>query len=212
VALPRSVGRAYMERLLATGIKIDGIEFSELSLVDRPVHAAVLGRIFTSWSLIESSITALLGLMMHDDHRAALAILESFRNNSSRVEAVRRIGKKVLDASLRQHFDDLMKDVISYAKERNSIAHGLWGSHEDEHENVYRMSIEKFSTFVVESPNITDIDAEVMLDSFKKEITVFTVDDLKQLEQKGIDLLCRVMGETTNKAYSQTSRKHVQNS
>lgn len=184
------------------GIEIDGIAFSEQALVDRPVHAAILGRIFTSWSLIESSITALLGLMMHDDHRAALAILETFKNNSSRVEAVRRVGKEVLDASLRHDFDQLMKDVLSYAKERNAIAHGLWGSCEDKLEIVYRMPMATLSRFIVEAPNKTDHDTKVLLNSFKDDITILTVDDLERTEQKGRDLLLRVMSETTKNLYS----------
>ncbi|WP_373981674.1 hypothetical protein LN047_10180 [Achromobacter sp. JD417] len=187
---------------MPVGIEIDGIAFSELALVDRPIHAAVLGRIFTSWSLIESSITALLGLMMHDDHRAALAILETFKNNSSRVEAVRRVGKEVLDASLRQDFDELMKDVLSYARERNAIAHGLWGSRKSEYEVVYRMPVSALATFIVEAPHKTDHDTGALLDSFKEQIRMLTVDDLERIEQKGRDLLRRLMSETTQKMSS----------
>lgn len=51
-----------LKKYMPSGIEVDGISFNELALVNRPEHAAVLGRIFTSWSLIESSITALLGL------------------------------------------------------------------------------------------------------------------------------------------------------
>ncbi|NBI49612.1 hypothetical protein [Burkholderia sp. ISTR5] len=187
---------------MPVGIKIDGIEFSELALVDRPIHAAVLGRIFTSWSLIESSVTALLGLMMHDDHRAALAILETFKNNSSRVEAVRRVGREVLAPSLRHDFDELMKDILLYARERNTIAHGLWGSRKAEKEFVYRMPVSALSSFIVEVPRKTDCDTSALLDSFKDDITTLTVDDLERIEEKGRDLLSRVMRETTKKVYS----------
>ena len=186
------------------GITIDGIAFSELALVDRPVHAAILGRIFTSWSLIEGSITGLLGLMLHDDHRAAIAILETFKTNNSRVEAVKRIGKEILEASLFHDFEQLMKDVLSYAKKRNDIAHSLWGSHEDMHEIVYRMSMPTFSRFIVEIPTKTDHDTDAILSSFKNHIKALTVDDLERIENEGRDLLLRVMKETTNKAYSQT--------
>jgi len=179
------------------GIEVDGIAFSELALVDRPVHAAVLGRIFTSWSLIEGSITGLLGLMMHDDHRAALAILETFKSNSSRVEAVKRIGKAVLDTSLRHDFDELMKDVLTYARERNAIAHGLWGSDKDNLEVVYRMPMAALSSFMVEAPNKPDYDANALVKSFKDGMTTLTLNDLEQIEQKGRELLVRVMSETT---------------
>ena len=191
---------------MAAGIEIDGIAFSEQSLVDRPAHAAVLGRIFTSWSLIESTVTSLLGLMMHDDHRAALAILGSFRSNSSRVEVVRRIGKEVLDAPLRHDFDELMKDVLAYAIERNAIAHGLWGSDKDQPDLVYRMPIETFSKFVIELPINPPSDADALAQSFKDKIETMTVDDLLKIEQRGHDVLLRVMREMTQKTYSRASK------
>lgn len=197
---------------MAVGIEIEGIAFSEQALVDRPAHAAVLGRIFTSWSLIEGTVTSLLGLMMHDDHRAALAILGSFRSNSSRVEAVRRIGKEVLDAQLRHDFDELMKDVLSYAIERNEIAHGLWGSHKDKPDVVYRMPMETFSKFAIELPTNPPSDTDLLVKSFKNKIETMTVDDLLKLEQRGHDVLLRVMGEMTQKTYSRASKNPAFNS
>ncbi|CAE6754321.1 hypothetical protein [Paraburkholderia aspalathi] len=193
---------------MPAGIEVDGISFSELALVEHPDHAAVLGRIFTSWSLIESSITALLGLMMHGDHRAALAVLDSFNNNNSRVQAVRRIGKEVLDASIRDDFDALMNEVLSYARERNEIAHSLWGSHRDKPEFVYRMPMTAISAGMVELPNKTDVDTDRLVNSLKQGITILSVADLERIEQKGRDLLHRVMGESTKKAYSRTLENH----
>jgi hypothetical protein len=193
---------------MPAGIEIDGISFSELALVDRPEHAAVLGRIFTSWSLIESSITALLGLMMRGDHRAALAVLESFKSNNSRVQAVRKIGNQVLDATLRDDFDALMKDVLSYAQERNAIAHSLWGSHKDQPEIVYRMPMTALSSRMIELPSKGAVDADHLVATLNEGITSLSVADLQRLEQNGRDLLHRVMSETTKKAYSRTLENH----
>ncbi|MCA8383686.1 hypothetical protein LGN22_32730 [Burkholderia cenocepacia] len=203
------MGNNYLGKYMPCGIEVEGISFNELALVNRPEHAAVLGRIFTSWSLIESSITALLGLMMHGDHRAALAVLESFNSNNSRVQAVRKIGKEVLDASLREDFDALMTEVLSYARERNAIAHSLWGSHMDKPEFVYRMPMAALSSKMVEAPNNPIVDAEAFTSSLKKDIAALSVADLERTEQKGRDLLLRVMRETTNKAYSRALEIHI---
>lgn len=189
---------------MPAGIIVDGISFTEVALVDRPEHAAILGRTFTSWSLLESSITALLGLMMHGDYRAALAVLGSFSNNSSRVEAVRRIGKEILDASVRDSFDALMKEVLSYARERNAIAHSLWGSHPDKPEVVYRMPMTAIPTGMVDLPGRTDFDADAFAKSLRDGIIALSVADLEQTEQKGRELLSRVMRETAGRAYSRT--------
>lgn len=187
---------------MPAGVEIDGISFTELALLDRPDHAAVLGRIFTSWSLIEASIAGLLGLMMHADQRAALAILSTFRTNSSRVQAVRKVGKEMLDATMQADFDALMKEVLAYAEERNAIAHNLWGVKDDELEVVYRMPMTTLSDFVVAAPHQMTIDADNIVASFKSQMTSFTVLDLEQLEKRGRDVLKRVMTETTQISYT----------
>lgn len=187
---------------MAYGIKIDGVEFSKRALASRPDHAALLGRIVTTWSLVESAITGLLGLMMHDNHRAALAILDSFKTNNARVEAVRRIGKEVIDTSLRIEFDTLMKDVLSYAKERNAIAHGLWGVHENNPASIFRMPSTALSRYIVETPHMKNINVDEMLGSFKAEMSEFTVADLQRIEQMGQKILRRIMMATTQNAYS----------
>ncbi len=187
---------------MPAGVEIDGISFTELALLERPDHAAVLGRIFTSWSLIEASIAGLLGLMMHADQRAALAILSTFRTNSSRVQAVRKVGKEMLDATMQADFDALMKEVLAYAEERNAIAHNLWGVKDDELEVVYRMPMTTLSDFVVAAPHQMTIDADNIVASFKSQMTSFTVLDLEQLEKRGRDVLKRVMTETTQIGYT----------
>lgn len=184
------------------GMEFEGITFSELALADRPIHAATLGRIFTSWSLIEASVASLLGLMMHNDHRAALALLASFKTNSARINAVRKTGKEVLEASLFEDFEKVMKDVLSYAEERNSIAHGVWGSCKAEPEIVYRMSIESFTRSVIVVNHMSADKALTELTAVRSTFAKFTADELNQIEQRGREMLQRVMKETTKKAYS----------
>ena len=192
---------------MPVGITVEDIVFSELALVDRPDHAAVLGRIFTSWSLIEGCITAILGLMMHTNHLAALALLESFKTNNSRVNAVRKIGAKMLDASLTHDFDKLMGDVLSYARERNNIAHGLWGAHKANPDLVYRMPMAAMSKFAIESPgNINNHNVDAIMEAFKNDIQEFTLNDLEELEKRGRLILQRVMKETTKKLYSRAAQ------
>jgi hypothetical protein len=187
---------------MPAGVKIDGIQFSELAIVSRPDHSAVLGRIFTSWSLIEASVSSLLGLMMHADPRASLAVLSTFSSNHNRVQAVRKVGKQMLDASLQQAFDDLMKDVLTYAKERNDIAHNLWGSDAATPDLIYRMPMAAMADFVVKAPTMTTVNTTTIVAEFKAKMKAFTVADLEQIEQQGHDILTRVMNETTKKGYA----------
>lgn len=187
---------------MPAGVAVDGISFTDLALVDRPDHAAVLGRIFTSWSLIEASVASLLGLMMHADHRAALAIMGTYRTNSNRVQAVRKVGKEMLDETLHPGFDTLMKDVLAYAEERNAIAHNLWGAKDDEPDIVYRMPMAAIPNFVIETTHKAACNAEGVIASIKGQIAAFTVADLERLEERGRHVLKRVMTETTQKGYA----------
>lgn len=192
------------------GIEIDEISFSQVALADRPEHAAVLGRIFTSWSLIEATVAGLLGLMMHADHRAALAVLKTFNSNFSRVNAVRKIGKDMLDASVWEDFDNLMKEVLAYANERNKIAHSLWGVDKDQPDLVVRIPMSVIPNLVVRAPHMTSPMTEEFLASLRSEMTSFTVAKLEQIEQQGRDVLERVMKEATNKTFLLAEEKQSQ--
>lgn len=193
---------------MSPGLQIENITFKAESLRDRPEHAAVLGRIFTSWSLIEGAIAGLLGLMMNADQRAALAVLQTFRTNSSRVGAVRKVGAEILDSNLRADFDDMMKEVLSYAEERNAIAHNLWGVSDTEPSYVYRIPMAALSGIAVRAPSM-DYDAMMAhVTPIKDDMKRFTVEDLEAIERKGEDVLKRVVKELAKTMHSQALAKH----
>jgi len=182
-------------------LQIGGVSFDVDALKARPEHAAVLGRVFTSWSLIEGTIAALLGLMMHADDRAALAILRTFRTNSARVEAVRKVGAEMLPEEHKADFDSLMKAVLNYATERNAIAHNLWGMAEGEPDLVYRVPMSAISGLIVRAPTMRSEQIGAWVDPIAAEIKSFTLAELEQLEQQGQQVLHRVMSETTGKMF-----------
>lgn len=192
---------------MPVGIQIDGVEFSEVALKTRPEHAAVLGRIFTSWSLIEVTVSSLLGLMMHAEPRAAVALLSQFNANWQRVKAVRKVAKEMLPDEDKAGFDALMKDVLSHAEKRNEVAHGLWGAHPDRPELVYRMAMSAFSEFAVTAPHEATVDAEAVVHSFNSRMQAFTIEELVSIEEEGAGILRRVMLEATGRAEKITSAR-----
>lgn len=194
---------------MAFGMQLDGLSFNELALVERPTHAAAIGRIVTSWSLIEGTIAILLGFMMHQDHRAALALLGSFRTNKARIDAVRKVGKEVFDASLFAEFDEVMKSALAYAEERNAIAHGVWGSDKDKPEIVYLMSMQSYAKFFIEGYHTPADETLTKLDAVKAACKIFTLDELEKIELRGQSVLERVMNETTQKGYSLVEEKQA---
>jgi len=188
---------------MPTGLAIENISFDVDALTARPEHAAVLGRIFTSWSLIEGTIAGLLGIMMHADDRAAIAILQTFRTNSARVEAVRKVGAEMLAEEFKADFDGLMKAVLSYATERNAIAHNLWGVTEDEPDLVYRMPMSVMSGLVVKASKLDTDEILAYVEPVKAQMKAITLAELEQLEQQGQEILHRVMKEVTGKMFRQ---------
>lgn len=200
-----SLGRG---RTMNPGLQIEDIEFKGESLKSRPEHAAVLGRIFTSWSLIEGAIAGLLGLMMNADQRAALAILQTFRTNSSRVGAVRKVGAEILDPKLRADFDDMMKEVLSYAEERNAIAHNLWGVNDKEPSYVYRIPMTALSGIAVRAPSMDHDAMMAHIGPLKDSMKRFTVEDLEAIERRGEGVLIRVVKELAGNMYNQALSKH----
>lgn len=186
---------------MPTGLSIENVSFDADALKARPQHAAVLGRIFTSWSLLEGTIAGLLGLMMHADERAALAILQTFKTNYARVEAVRKVGNEMLAPAVKEKFDDLMKAILKYATERNAIAHNLWGVDDSEIDLVYRMPISAMSSVVVKASKLNTDEMLAHAACIKEQMKAVSLSELEQLEQAGQQLLRRVMKEVTGKMF-----------
>jgi len=205
---------------------IDGIEFGQGALLNRPQHAAILGRIFTSWSMIEGLMASLLGLLMHADDRAALAILETFRTNQSRVQAVRKVAKRMLPPDKYDDFDALTNLVLNYAKERNLIAHSVWGAYiglpqaereifpgmpdersaNDAEENgtIYRMPMSVLSDLMVDIDMSSKLDTATMTAELHAKMTRVSVVDLEQIEKRGHLVMRQVMGAVTQKRFTRT--------
>lgn len=174
---------------MSVGMEVHGIQFSDTALIARPEHAAVLGRIFTSWSLIESLVAAELGVVMGGDHRAALAVINAYGSNHQRVEAVKSIARALLDETPYNEFAALMGRVKSYASQRNQVAHGLWGVKSSAPDSVFRLPMKAHYGFIVGAlamAHAGDIDAKV--NSLASEIEERTIDDLRSLEIEGRNL------------------------
>lgn len=173
---------------------IGGKEFTVYALVDRPEHSAVLGRIFTSWSIIESVISGILAILMDAPGPVTVELLSTFSNNRTRVEAVRKVAKRVLKQKDLKEFDALMKDALDYAEKRNQVAHHLWGKSDDDTTVIYRMPMKALSHIYAYLPG--EIPREVS-QMHKDETVAFTVQQLEEIEEQGAKLLGRLMKELT---------------
>ena len=179
------------------GIEVDGHKFCAKSLGERPRHAEVLGRIFTNWSLIEAHIGGLLGVLMHAEPKAGIAILSTFGSNYERVKATRKIAGAILKKEESADFDLLMKRVLKYAEKRNKFAHGIWGYRVDDEEHVFRLPSTALEYFPLlmnvwnghtgGSPN--NIDSKQIVDQLLDGMEKFDVGSLESVEEVGTIIL-----------------------
>lgn len=181
---------------MPSGMKAFDIEFSDAALLKRPQHAAALGRIFTGWSLIEAAVAGILGHLMHDNQRAAIALLGQFSTNNARLEAVKKVATELVDAGELPAFLALMGRVKIHAKKRNDIAHGVWGVKEGAEHLVYRLSLKDFANVTLEF--IPEMKAGNHIGPFAdlmEKAEEFTLEALEKTEAEGSALLAELYGD-----------------
>lgn len=176
------------------GFEIDEIAFSPDSLSSHTAHASVLGRIVSSFSLIEGVIGGIYGLLKHKDIDEALEELKQLSSNSKRVQAVREAIRLEPQHPMAAKLEDLMKRALSYAEQRNKIAHGLWGTKAGSIDIVHRIPVKKWIVFL--APLIskgTSGTATQSADALASTIEEYSLNDLISLEDDGNLLLKEVM-------------------
>lgn len=180
----------HKENVVAMGFEMNGIEFSPETLTTFPQHAALLGEIVTSFSLVEGAVGGIYGLLRHQDIEAAIQDLSNLSTNSKRVQAVRTELAKHPTLSQDSANDDLMKSILKYAEERNKVAHGVWGRHPNRSDIVYRLPVKKWINFVA-----SIVDAGTAGKSIEKvtelasHIEEYSIAALKTLKSEGAMML-----------------------
>lgn len=94
---------------------------------DRPLAAAIIARIITSWPDVEVQCTRLLGVLMGTNVIAAAAVFGSLRSSRAQIEALSAAAKAVLSKTDFELFSAHMLRRASLEKERNDLAHGCFG-------------------------------------------------------------------------------------
>lgn len=167
------------------------IEFSDTALEHRPQHAAVLGRIFTTWSLVEGAVSSILGNLMHSNHRAAIALLGQFRTNKARLAAVKKVAAEMIAEQELPSFIDLMGRVAKHANIRNDIAHGVWGTRQDRPDAVFRLPLQDYSNLIIELVPAAKSGKSPLpiVQNLLAKAEIFTLDRLLAIESEGRSLL-----------------------
>jgi len=175
---------------MPAGFQLDGINFTDDALQQHPKHAALLGEIVTSFSLLEGTVGGIYGLLLHQDIETALESLQALPTNWERVQAVR--SEVASNAELRgdPKIDELMKSILQFAEKRNKIAHGVWGTNPVAASIIYRLPVKKWINFL--APLVahgTEGNAIEQVDELKAFIEEYNLSDLQDLKSEGSALL-----------------------
>lgn len=175
---------------MPVGFQIDDLQFTSESLRAFPEEAAAIGRIVTTFSLIEGIVGGIYGLLTHQDIESAIVELKGLPTNARRVQAVRRLAAEVLEADRRQSVSDVLDRVLLYAERRNAITHGVWGTEHGNAEDLHRLDVKKWIPFLAGMiPAVANGLQEETFDTLRGQIHVFNQNTLLETEADGEALL-----------------------
>lgn len=161
-----------------------GLSLGPGFLESRPQAALIIAECITVWTDVEIQIARLLAAMLHANSEPAIALYLSLANERAKRDALAAIADYVFSEADRTLFDSIMKAKDSLAKERNDLAHGLFGILSDEPNGVAWISTKDRikHMILVDAAKIkpNPIDHE-LLSSIKNYILVYSIDDLKTI-------------------------------
>lgn len=97
------------------------------AIEQRPEAAKVIARCITYWTFVEVQSARLLSIMLKANTEPAVALFLSIRNARSEREALSAVAEKVLDQNDLDLFLALLQYKSAVEKERNALAHGVFG-------------------------------------------------------------------------------------
>lgn len=175
------------------GLRLDDVEFTTETLDEHPEHAAVVGRIVTSFSLIEGIVGAVYGFVKHEAIEDALKELKRMRGNRERVAAIQKTLEQNPSSAHAMKTTLMLERVLKYAEQRNKVAHGLWGRKTSKPDVLYHLPLKKVILFA--APLIANGTAGKPVKGVKMlaaAISHYTLADLQAVEEEGKETLAEV--------------------
>lgn len=148
-----------------------GVGFIE----DRPVAAAIVGRIITSWADIEIQCARLLAEMLGTDIPAAAAVFSSLRSSRAQYDALAAAAGAVLNERDLELFEAHMARRASLEKVRNDLAHGCFG---------VSVAIPDHIVWVAQADYIEFFTNNRDSESFRKRLFVYELGTIERIAQE----------------------------
>ncbi len=120
-------------------------------LEDRPANAALVGRCIGLWSVFDLELARLLATLLKANTEAAVAVFLAIQNARVQGAVLVAAAETVLNEKDFDLFSALMVVVVSVEKERNALAHGIFGGSEHIKDGVAWINPSHLSRYQVQS-------------------------------------------------------------
>jgi hypothetical protein len=104
------------------------LRFGADALDNRPALCLVLMQILVEWSMLEQRLAESLAHTLSTQPDMGVEIYLSLEHNAAQLKVIRDTAAMVLDDADLALFDAILVLVRRGGKERNTVAHGIWGS------------------------------------------------------------------------------------
>ncbi len=157
---------------------------------ERPDLALLAMRVIAAWSLLESDFEGVFVQMLGANPRPAAAIYASLTSAATQKAALRAIAEFEIPMPERDVLDALFSQLATVAKDRNKVAHWIWGSSPDLPDGVlltdpkamikYRVATEDYDRTMRDKPDWTLTRPEFPRD----ETFVFYAHDFENMVER----------------------------
>ena len=103
------------------------VTFGMGALEQRPEAAIIIARCIAYWTVVETSAAGLLATMLKANTEPAVAVYLSLQNNRAKRDVMFAAAEASLNPGDLRLFEALMSYKQAVEKERNSLAHGIFG-------------------------------------------------------------------------------------
>lgn len=159
-------------------------------LAQRPHLAGLIGQCIAMWNDAELQMALSLGAILKVNSDAAVALYLAIRTSRTQRDAMSAVARLLLSKEDLEVFEAVLSVYGSLEKQRNALAHGLFGVADDLPDAVLWSDIQDHANFLInlynkEYQNITVADPHEKL---RRDMYVYTRSDLQELLGQLTDL------------------------
>lgn len=101
--------------------------FHPKAISDRPELAILIARAIAGWAEIEARMAESIVNMLGANAEPTLAMFSAINSASAQLDAIKAVASSVLDVRKKRIFDSVMARAKISSRNRNHLAHRVWG-------------------------------------------------------------------------------------